>query len=168
MVPKIIHQIWIGKKSNVIDNYRKTIKKFGVGFQYKLWTEKNISEFNLQEKYRNFSHPAFFADIYRIHILNKYGGIYIDADMEAIRPINILWDKYKCYPISSCYYKDHPDLGVIMSQHPYNFWHHISKNFNPTKSLIGSWRFIGTKKISDSYVGKSGSILKNKQLNSWF
>ena len=89
-IPKIIHQIWIGK--NVmpqvwIDTVTGFAKKYG--YDYKLWTEKNMDSLpwesfkGIQKAYNILKSKNQFAgcsDIIRLLALYKYGGVYIDAD----------------------------------------------------------------------------------------
>lgn len=88
MIPKIIHQIWIGpnpEPSIWIDTFRKDyISKFP-DYQYHLWNEEKV--LSLLEKYP-LVHKIYNveptwngkSDILRYIILYEYGGIYIDAD----------------------------------------------------------------------------------------
>lgn len=81
-IPKIIHQIWIGPKK-MPEQWMNTWKLDG--FEYKLWTEKEIDELNLKNRgvYDKYYQEKCFngcANIARTEILAKYGGVYIDAD----------------------------------------------------------------------------------------
>lgn len=90
-IPKIIHQIWIGDKSKAPINYMNTWKM--KGWEYKLWTEKEIDALNLKNKKlydyyisRQIWHGA--SDVARVEILERFGGIYIDADTERTAKID--------------------------------------------------------------------------------
>jgi hypothetical protein len=88
IIPKIIHQIWIGpnKEPSVwIDTIRKDYIKTHQDFEYKLWNDINILEF--WDKYPDIKIVYDLektwngkSDILRYIILYEYGGIYIDAD----------------------------------------------------------------------------------------
>jgi len=97
MIPKIIHQIWIGDKKKP-DIYMKSwyedyIKMYP-DYKYCFWNETNID-------YLLDFHPIFRtmfykeisycgrADIARYLILYYYGGIYIDADSVWINNKNL-------------------------------------------------------------------------------
>ena len=89
MIPKIIHQIWIGPKKRPdiwIDTFRIDYINKNPGYEYILWTEDNIEQlfndfpiykivYDLEQTYNGKS------DILRYLILYIHGGIYIDADM---------------------------------------------------------------------------------------
>lgn len=88
MIPKIIHQIWIGPKKRPdiwIDTFRIDYINKNPEYEYILWNEDNIEPlfndfpiyrivYDLEQTYNGKS------DILRYLILYIYGGIYIDAD----------------------------------------------------------------------------------------
>ena len=88
MIPKIIHQIWIGPKNCPdiwINTFRIDYINKNPEYQYFLWTEDNIDilfndfpiyriVYDLETTYNGKS------DILRYLILYIHGGIYIDAD----------------------------------------------------------------------------------------
>jgi hypothetical protein len=88
MIPKIIHQIWIGPKKRPdiwIDTFRIDYINKNPEYQYILWTEDNIEPlFNDFPIYRLVYdiEPTYNgkSDILRYLILYIHGGIYIDAD----------------------------------------------------------------------------------------
>jgi inositol phosphorylceramide mannosyltransferase catalytic subunit len=96
MIPKIIHQIWVGPKKEPV-KWTNTIKIDYIRkypeYEYKLWNESNIDElftdfpnikiiYNLEKTWHGK------ADILRYLILYYYGGIYIDADSVWINDKN--------------------------------------------------------------------------------
>ncbi len=87
-IPKKIHQIWLGGKFP--DKYRmwsEMWKQLHPDYEYKLWTEADVDSLNLPNRraYNNIVNPGPKSDILRFHILNKFGGIYIDTDFECIK-----------------------------------------------------------------------------------
>ena len=88
-IPKIIHYCWFGG-SPLPESARKCVdswKKFFPGYEIRQWDEKNFdvnfcqyaSEAFGQKKY------AFLSDVARLYIIEKYGGIYFDTDVEVIK-----------------------------------------------------------------------------------
>lgn len=88
MIPKIIHQIWIGpkKKPDIwMDTFKNDYINNNPDWEYKLWNDENISElfneFPIIFKIYNIEHTYNGkSDLLRYLILYIYGGIYIDAD----------------------------------------------------------------------------------------
>lgn len=89
-----IHQIWIGDNP-LPTEWTNTVKEFAAAYayKYKLWTESSIKDLGMDEfpglkkLYTSFGGElAGRADILRLLILYKYGGIYIDADTVVMKP----------------------------------------------------------------------------------
>ena len=95
MIPKIIHQIWIGNLEppvSLMDSW----KNKNPDFKYILWDEEKIRDekFSSQVKIDEIEEYCGKADIIRYEILNRYGGVYIDADSYCIEKLgNFLLEK---------------------------------------------------------------------------
>jgi mannosyltransferase OCH1-like enzyme len=102
MIPKIIHQIWVGPRQMPTDNM-KTWRDHHPSWDYKLWTDDNVPTLRNQTFYDGFGtcyHGK--ADILRYEILLAQGGVYIDADSTCLRPIDDLlvddpFDAFACF-----------------------------------------------------------------------
>jgi mannosyltransferase OCH1-like enzyme len=98
VIPKIIHQIWLGDKNEMPVELMKTVKDMHFDWKYILWTEENIGNLMNHDKFKiindyNKSIGNKFtnlADIIRYEKLFEYGGIYIDADSICNKPFNDL------------------------------------------------------------------------------
>ena len=87
VIPKIIHQIWLGSPvPSRYDTWRTSWKKYHPEYEYKLWTEKEILEFGLvnEHAYLQSKNFAVKSDIARCEILYRLGGIYADTDFECL------------------------------------------------------------------------------------
>ena len=104
MIPKIIHQIWLGPKQppNQLIQTWKDKHPESKGWTHKLWTEKDLDSFNMVNiDYFNKteSYPQK-ADIWRYEILYKHGGIFCDADSACINPFDNTFlnnDSFACF-----------------------------------------------------------------------
>jgi mannosyltransferase OCH1-like enzyme len=88
-IPKIIHQIWIGKKFRRPEKWMDTWAAMNPSFEHRIWTDETLHELlplRAQRAFDTMPHLAGKADILRYEILHRYGGIYVDADMECISP----------------------------------------------------------------------------------
>ena len=125
-IPKIIHQIWLG--SPVPECYKSFMNswiEFHLdGWQYMLWTDKEITELSLYNKkyYDETDNYGIKADLARTEILYQYGGVYIETDFECLRPLDILHYTYDFYigiqPLDSQFLQ--LGIGIIGSraEHP--------------------------------------------------
>ncbi len=88
-IPRIIHQIWVGKKPfpEKYRNWQKTWQNVP-GWSYKLWTDEDVEKLNFanKERYYKEKNMGGRADILRIEVLNQYGGLYADTDFELLNP----------------------------------------------------------------------------------
>lgn len=92
MIPKTIHQIWIGPQKAPL--FLGSWKEKNPSFEYLLWGEIEINEIRMlnRDLYDAYDLEATNrwngkANIARLEILIQMGGIYIDADIECLRPL---------------------------------------------------------------------------------
>lgn len=97
MIPKIIHYCWFGGKEKP-DSVKQCIeswKKYCPDYEIREWNESN---FDIQandycrEAYEA-KRWAFVADYARLYVLYEYGGIYMDTDVEVVRPFDPLLNR---------------------------------------------------------------------------
>ena len=91
MIPKIIHQIWIGPKPAPI-NLMNSWKNKHPDFEYILWNEEELYRRNFNssctEQLNAIPEINGKADIIRWEILYEYGGYFVDADSICIEPFD--------------------------------------------------------------------------------
>ena len=92
-IPKIIHYCWFGEEvpSNLSQQCIATWGKIMPNFEIRVHNEKN-TKFDtplLQHLYEKKSW-AFISDYIRLRALFETGGIYLDVDMEVLKPFNPL------------------------------------------------------------------------------
>jgi len=93
VIPKIFHQVWLGSNRLPEEHvrYRKTWVEHHPGWEFRLWTEDNLPDNLVHAEVRNrLRVPAERADILRLEVLYQQGGVYLDTDMECLRPIDEL------------------------------------------------------------------------------
>ena len=94
VIPKIIHYCWFGGKEKPDSVIRcvESWKKYCPDYKIKEWNDSNfdihVSDYCM-EAYAA-KRWAFVADYARLFFLYKYGGIYMDTDVEVIRPFDPL------------------------------------------------------------------------------
>lgn len=94
MIPKIIHYCWFGGSSlpKLEQRCMESWHRFLPDYKIMRWDEStfdvNSTSFT-SEAYRARKY-AFVADFVRLHALKKYGGIYLDTDVEIVRSLDDL------------------------------------------------------------------------------
>ena len=100
MIPKIVHQLWIGKKPPPT-KFMDTWKNKNPDFEYIRWNEEEISKRNLKiectERIDEMEEINGKADIIRWEILYEYGGVFLDADSICIEKIDDILMNCKCF-----------------------------------------------------------------------
>ena len=81
-IPRILHQIWVGPDPLPDDlaEYREGWIRNHPDWEHRLWTEDNLPrDFVRKEAYELLRRPAERADVIRIELLFRHGGVYVDS-----------------------------------------------------------------------------------------
>ncbi len=94
MIPKRIHYCWFGR-GQMPDLAIKCIESwhmFMPDYEYKLWNEDNFDLNCNQYVYEAYEAKkyAFVTDYVRLYALYTEGGIYMDTDVEVLKPYDDL------------------------------------------------------------------------------
>lgn len=94
MIPKIIHYCWLSDDpfpptiQRCIDSW----KKYLPDYEFMLWDYKRFPRGKSAWVDQAFDRHkyAFAADYIRLYALREYGGIYLDSDVEVLKPFDDL------------------------------------------------------------------------------
>lgn len=91
-IPKIIHYCWFGGNplSQEAEGFIASWKKYCPDFEIREWNESNFDitcNAYVREAYEA-KKWAFVTDYVRLWALDRYGGIYMDTDVELLKPID--------------------------------------------------------------------------------
>lgn len=94
MIPKIIHYCWFGRgeKPELAKKCIASWRKFCPDFEIREWNEDNCDYLAMPfmaEAYAAKNY-AFVSDVMRLIVLEQYGGVYFDTDVEVLRDITPL------------------------------------------------------------------------------
>ena len=99
-IPRKIHYVWLGDQPlpPKDEEYIKEWQRLNPDFEIRRWTEKDIDlkKYPLVKKALDEKQWAFAADIIRMYAVYKEGGIYLDTDIELVKPLESLL-KYKAF-----------------------------------------------------------------------
>lgn len=103
MIPKIIHYCWFGGKPKPADvkAYIESWHKYCPDYQIKEWNESNFDpneNIYCKEAYEA-KKWAFVTDYVRLKALYEEGGIYMDTDVEVVKPLDdlLVYDAFSGY-----------------------------------------------------------------------
>ena len=104
MIPRRLHHIWLGgplpaKAERTIDSWRRHHPRW----ESRLWTDDNLPDMpHLEPYFRAATTAAGKADMLRVELIHSLGGVYVDADIECLRPIDPLLAGCACF--AACEY----------------------------------------------------------------
>ena len=135
MIPRVIHYCWFGGKPlpKLAQKCLTSWRKFCPDYEIVRWDESNF-DVNccdyVKEAYEA-KKWAFVSDYARLKALAEYGGIYLDTDMEVIRPLDIFLndlafagfecDEYISCGIMGCEKNFTPFAEILESYHDRHF-----------------------------------------------
>ncbi len=103
-IPHIFHQHWdFHDIPNTFQLWIKSWIKNHPTWEYWFWTPREVRQL-LKKEYPDFlqmydEYPSILnkSDVMRYFVLYKYGGVYMDLDMESLRPMDNWTYKYPCF-----------------------------------------------------------------------
>ena len=94
MIPKIIHYCWFGgnPKPEIIETCIASWRQFCPDWKIIEWNESNfdIASHPYTKEAYEVKKWAFVSDVARLEIVNREGGLYMDADVELLAPMDDL------------------------------------------------------------------------------
>jgi len=96
-IPRIIHQMW--RDEDLPLRWRafcETWRRFHPGWEYRLWTDESLRAFvaewypDFLEVYDGYAVPVMRSDAARYLLLDHFGGVYADVDMECLQGVERL------------------------------------------------------------------------------
>lgn len=93
-IPRVIHYCWFGrkKKPELVEKCIASWRKYCPEWKIIEWNEDNfdIDFCPYAKKAYNLKKYAFLTDAARLKIIYEHGGIYLDTDVELLRPLDKL------------------------------------------------------------------------------
>ncbi|NMC72987.1 MAG: hypothetical protein GYA56_01265 [Geobacteraceae bacterium] len=87
MIPRTIHQIWLGGPlPGQYVTWRKRLMELHPGWDVRLWTRETLPDYDSVMDYHDLRgyHPSIASDIFRVMVVARHGGFYLDCDTEPI------------------------------------------------------------------------------------
>lgn len=159
MVPKHIHFIWVGDETKSPTNCMDTWRALHPDWEFHLWGNKELQE---QDWFNRPHMTAMYdrelngvADMMRWEILHAVGGIVVDADSIAVRPLE---DHLLDCEAFACWENEIERPGLIAAGYfgcEAGNWlveqiiHDIHNE--PSVTHAKAWRTVGPLRLTESY-----------------
>jgi mannosyltransferase OCH1-like enzyme len=91
-IPKRLHIVWIGPRPFPHQSYLDAWRAMHTDWQLVLWTDELLEDEALicQPIVDQIGHMAGKVNLIRLELLARYGGVYVDADTEPLKPLDTL------------------------------------------------------------------------------
>jgi hypothetical protein len=100
-IPRIIHQIWLGPRvPDQVEGWLETWRRLHPTWEHRLWRDDDLDWLRLRGHFDAADQPAIKADIARLEIVERFGGLYVDADIEAHRAVDPLLGEHRLVLLS--------------------------------------------------------------------
>lgn len=117
MIPRVIHQTWLG---TIPDRHKKIMDEWKMpGWGYKLWTMEHMESSAIYKEYLPLLHacPSYLTktDVIRAIVLYHHGGFFVDADAKRLRTPEDLTSMMAGLKSFGCYNNEFYDAGSVAS-----------------------------------------------------
>lgn len=99
LIPRLFHWIWLGGHP-LPDQHRRWREgwlRAHPDWKHMLWTDDNLPPLTNATEFRLAETFAQKADIVRYEVVGRYGGVYLDTDMECLDNIEPLLDGVEAF-----------------------------------------------------------------------
>jgi Glycosyltransferase sugar-binding region containing DXD motif len=86
LIPRTFHQIWVGADPypDAFAEYARGWRELHPDWELRLWTEATIPDgIPRHEVYETLRNPSERSDVLRYELLHRFGGVYLDCDLEC-------------------------------------------------------------------------------------
>lgn len=93
VIPRIIHHCYVGADiPGEMAAYMQTAPDMNPEWKWMVWTAQTIGilGLNYADLMAKFKAPVHVSDFVRLVVIHKYGGIYLDSDVEVVKPLDSL------------------------------------------------------------------------------
>lgn len=168
MIPKKIHYCWFGgkEKPESVKRCLRSWKTHLPDYEIIEWNENNfhINSYVFVKEAYNSGKFGFIVDVLRMYVLKQQGGIYLDTDVEFIRPLP---EKFLDESAFGCYEVDNLlNVGLIASEKNGKFVNDILKLYE-NKHFLKEDGSLNTEdtgpKIATEFLKQKAYKLEGKQ-----
>jgi mannosyltransferase OCH1-like enzyme len=150
MIPKLIHYCWFGGNP-LPEPAQKCIKswqKYCPDYEIKEWNEKNFdfSRCIYAKEAYEAKKWAFVTDYVRLKVLTGYGGIYMDTDVEVVKPLDVFL-KEKAF--SGFEYQDNVSTSLMACEKNFKLFGTFLKCYDERHFLNADGTYDDTTNVKE-------------------
>ena len=89
-IPRLLHRVWLGG-GEMPEAYRAfgdSWTRLHEGWELRTWTDADLPGLGLAEHATRARSPSELSNAVRFEVLRRHGGVYVDTDVECLRPID--------------------------------------------------------------------------------
>ena len=93
LVPRLLHRVWVGAAEMPVAfvEYGRGFERLHPEWEMRLWMDADLDELGITDDQRRRARSASeLSNVMRYEVLKRYGGVYIDTDVEPKRPLDDL------------------------------------------------------------------------------
>jgi hypothetical protein len=87
VIPRIFHLIWLGPNPRPHQDWAARLAGLHPGWEVKIWSDSALA--GCPYSFRDLRQASNWL---RLQILQRHGGVYLDCDLEPLRPLDALLD----------------------------------------------------------------------------
>ncbi len=149
MIPKVIHYCWFGGNP-IDDKSKKCMESWKIHCKDYRIIEWNESNFDVNcNPYVHEAYDsqkwAFVTDYVRLFCLYNYGGIYMDTDVELIKPLDSLLSHGA---FSGFEYEDRIPTGIIAGEKKNPWLKHLLAYYDDRHFILPNGNFDTTTNVT--------------------
>lgn len=166
MIPKKIHYCWFGGNPlpELAQKCIESWQKFCPDYEIIEWNESNFDINCCQYAKEAYEAKkwAFVSDVARLYALVTYGGIYMDTDVELVKPID---DLLEYEALSGFEAKDRIPTGLMACREGFSLFSELLADYNNRHFVDADGNYdltTNVKTITDICL-KYGLVLNNQK-----
>jgi inositol phosphorylceramide mannosyltransferase catalytic subunit len=139
LIPKVIHRVWLGPKAvpEAFERYADTWCRHHPDWEVKLWRDDDLPPLSCQEEFDRVKSFKVKYDIVRLELLRQKGGVIIDLDVEALRPIDPLLDGVQAF-VGQATFSGRIGNQVLGAVPHHPLWEHAVRRLSDTVGVASS------------------------------
>jgi mannosyltransferase OCH1-like enzyme len=90
LIPRVIHRIWLGAEPMPADHEAlgRTWAAHHPDWEMRLWTDGDLAALVPPDARGRARSPSEASDLLRYEVLRRHGGVYVDTDVESLKPLD--------------------------------------------------------------------------------